>query len=1587
MAGVDDDDPLEAILAEGSSTTSESSVGGLNLEDILNEDDDFLEPGNSLSRHAEEDPLSPTNAGYTAQDWALLQQILKEDDDDDEPPLTVAPPTPSTIAVEGEEEEAAKEAPAIKSKTTSGRPTALPVNEKDEDVDDIDSDSSTEAVQQQQVGVGLWRISRLSAALEREQRLTKKTRYEQPGTASPLFLKRRARARDGSRGGVVVASRRAAASGRCAAKLETLSSVSRQLAKNAQYRAHGPGLPSALSVRPKFVAVGTSRGLTLVFDHFEEVRRVLGAAAGEDGVKCVDVSSDSVVACGHASGKLALWDIVKGSQIQTREKLEFGTPLATARFSGGGALVAIESGGAVHKVSAMPVVPKRLVSWQQQQQNYHQQYWQYATADCLLDETAGVSAERGLEAADKKKEAVFTSAKTTFGVSLDPARITHRWNAPNNTSIELIAATESHLARFVKERNESLSVHLVDRKDSSETKFPWKKGRKFSSPPKALSFVDDEKLAVVFDDELSVLAATSGMDVLVVVDLSGFVSLVDRCRCENACYFLGTNELARLKPQTASSRVEALIEAGEWLEALALALDENDSSSQSSSRIERSDKNVDLLRRYVSLAVDNAPTTSSLAHAHFSMLASVCVEFCVEADELDVLFGELFASFQSLDRGDAFLEALEPYIVNDKLTRLAPEVMAALVAHFEKKGALVAVERCLLHLDVRALDFNMITGLLKTHRLYTALFRVYSKGLGDYVTPLEAVVEAAVDASAPHRIIQQALLYIRYCLAGLSFPSGEEERGDDALGFERLAKLRKEIMLFLLQKRPVVASGDYGIIAFLAAAEPGPTLDVLTAALKLGVTSPIGVEADNPYDGARADVVVFPDDAEPPHPDAYLRAATAALPSSDPLYIEFVARHVARRVFVNIDSELASVLLEHLVRQPHQRARQDQGEDDEEGGADLDKIMTALPTSLVTPLMPGLLSLAKLLDNKRAELVIQRARATAALEAVGRGDTTSPEAVEAAADAFRAAVNRYCQDNDLQVFPFVASALETLSAEDEYDDEQQQQQGSIAPNDIARGLLESSLPRLASVDAAKAAELAASVYFKRPRDEEEDAALERAVASLDPDVSFVFVDALFAQATPTKTFVVSRRMDALYVELLAEHAPDRVYDFLSTHEGAYSIEDALRLCREKRIADAQAFLLELTGDSVAALNLILETLRDRFEALREALRAANRDGRFSVVATDRLFGLGLLSRESSIESPGGASAGDAPKKGNAAVNTPQAAGFRALRAMETLPEGRAASSILDAAVRLCRRHSEASSSSGGSNNNNNASSSGGGSDHGAWFATLDQLLEAKRGLQLSRELPSNASLMHAMLDDMVRRALGAMSEYVALPEIVNKLLVDHCDSNLGDFRQVIVSMLQATKHEALFFQSLAGLLRVEAADLRLTLATKSEAGRKVVLSAAGEAEDGGEGVELEPVFRGNEEDPVRWVRKTSEGERRQQMGTTTTPPPRFSAYGRGRGEKEDQSVLLATYPAEDDPTNFLYFPGRKKPTSYSPKYQERTRVPGMLETRAKFYGTLPPHLAPANASHEYNPTLQHVGSAGLRDSNRYTFVPAPALVP
>ena len=105
----------------------------------------------------------------------------------------------------------------------------------------------------------------------------------------------------------------AAGRGASAVVAQQMKTVSAKLAAGSMQSAGASyGQPTALSVHPRYIAVATSRGLVLVFDHFEVLRcvlgqkeqRKLGAEAPVDPATVVDVSATlDLLLVGHESGK------------------------------------------------------------------------------------------------------------------------------------------------------------------------------------------------------------------------------------------------------------------------------------------------------------------------------------------------------------------------------------------------------------------------------------------------------------------------------------------------------------------------------------------------------------------------------------------------------------------------------------------------------------------------------------------------------------------------------------------------------------------------------------------------------------------------------------------------------------------------------------------------------------------------------------------------------------------------------------------------------------------------------------------------------------------------------------------------------------------------------------------------------------------------------------------------------------------------------------------------------------------------------------------------------------------------------------
>uniref|UniRef100_H2ZCD3 Uncharacterized protein n=1 Tax=Ciona savignyi TaxID=51511 RepID=H2ZCD3_CIOSA len=174
----------------------------------------------------------------------------------------------------------------------------------------------------------------------------------------------------------------------------------------------------------------------------------------------------------------------------------------------------------------------------------------------------------------------------------------------------------------------------------------------------------------------------------------------------------------------------------------------------------------------------------------------ICVNHCLHIGRVDVLFGRIYERFRvDCVAHGAFLECLEPYILNNQLQSISPEVMQDFVTHYQAKGMLSNVESCLLHLDVSSLDLHQVLHLCWAHGLYDAIISIHNRSMKDYLGPLFellSILEAALGTGAPlsekmTNLGNKLLVYVSCCLAGVGYPHG-------VLDEETSTRLKKEVI-------------------------------------------------------------------------------------------------------------------------------------------------------------------------------------------------------------------------------------------------------------------------------------------------------------------------------------------------------------------------------------------------------------------------------------------------------------------------------------------------------------------------------------------------------------------------------------------------------------------------------------------------------------------------------------------------------------------------------------------------------------------------------------------------------------------------
>jgi len=815
-----------------------------------------------------------------------------------------------------------------------------------------------------------------------------------------------------------------------------------------------------------------------------------------------------------------------------------------------------------------------------------------------------------------------------------------------------------------------------------------------------------------------------------------------------------------------------------------------------------------------------------LAQSHFQMLAGVCIEFCVVTRRLDLLFGPIFTRFQRVGYIKVFFDVLEPYVLNDKLHHIAPEAMSQFVEHCKASNDVATVERCLLHMDVTIMDFDSILALLRKNGMYSALLHVFAHGLDDFVTPLEILLEGIFDSAeecdlyatrrldgVPQNAFEQygykALLYLKYCFTGRTFPQHKLLQPE-----ERIQTLRPQLLHFLLQptytpspsvarskgltelqavsqkvmanhrntfNQPMLLNSrrrvSYPYLNILVLVDAKALLDALTLVLDAtdadfeqeptqstaSTTNDWQIDLQtNPKPSSpkicpnrQRIVSILSSIIQPMQDDNNTTTNTATsrqAQTTKNAFLDFCARYLQKGVI----SAPKPITFKVLHRMSHttsklpsaRKSAQDQ----------VMKLLIALPSNAYD--RNEVLTIIEKSHMNRAALLLHKSGASWGIAGTDEAITGRIH-WQTHIHHFIRAIECYVEDQDpdfqREVFDYIKKEYVRANMMDGNGSSDKSNSSSGAR--LLRQTLLQKLKDLIQLDPVLSAQLVAELFM-----DDLDEVLNGLM--MDQQVQFQLLQAIISGdltkidsvAGPVLHSNLSMDHHQMYLTLMAKFHPDLVYHHLINNDN-YRPDECLKLCQQYDIADASAYLLERMGNVSSALQLMLQTLESRMMTLKRVVR-------------------GMTTSTAIIDPKLSSSSSSSNHKWRFSGREKDEAIEKAKRDKEI----KGVTQILVVALDLCERNSGHEAAK---------------REHGSqlWFNVLDRLINAKGFLRLAKELPQHAQVVSTVLSELLQLTMQRMVSNVPLPDLVRKITTDHAGNRLGEFREMIMSMLKTYSFE------------------------------------------------------------------------------------------------------------------------------------------------------------------------------------------------
>ncbi|CAB4420915.1 unnamed protein product [Rhizophagus irregularis] len=562
------------------------------------------------------------------------------------------------------------------------------------------------------------------------------------------------------------------------------------------------GLATVLAVSG-VIAVGTIRGLIMVYDFSQTLKCVLGTTVNafeqHGAVTSLAISSDHTqIVSGHAQGFILIWDLQR-----PMNPVRSISPISPAVAAGGRKEGHIRGSSILH-VGFVGMRKNGIVSGDDHGMAFYHNLYKVMLVNATETTRILGSYPTQTSASQASVPSKPRRPSTVFGLSPLPLGQTPHGSesfglvamlTPYKMIIVSTKPTPQTQYKYLKPKNVST--------DSSTSKsiagcLAWFPADKFQLNDDSPTEYTDPLLAFSWGHHLTILKIllilTNTEDIVVfdpkslhdfeqsnirqrsLVYHDRFSSLlkditddsnvhVDTSRTtvdlayyhsirvyKGNVFLLGVRQLHAGTLLSWADRVVALVQSGDFLEAIALATSfYNKTSSQTilglpddeeSRHAIVGEKLMELLIGSINYAFSSERTFQGMVDEHngsgavlFNDLAVACIEACLSMHREDFLFNDVYERYSEASAKGVLLEVFEPYILEDKIKDLPPEIMKDLVDHYKSRRMLAKVEKCIWHINPQCIDIDQVVQLCQSEGLYDAMIYVWNRSMMDYVSP------------------------------------------------------------------------------------------------------------------------------------------------------------------------------------------------------------------------------------------------------------------------------------------------------------------------------------------------------------------------------------------------------------------------------------------------------------------------------------------------------------------------------------------------------------------------------------------------------------------------------------------------------------------------------------------------------------------------------------------------------------------------------------------------------------------------------------------------------------------------------------